>query len=98
MTKRGAVHGVAYTNGNEEESWTPVTGRRSKKPKRSVPLHLRLRAPPQIKSNLPPSDESDSDSDSDGSDVDLIPDQANVKYSIINGKPGLQINTKCTWS
>ena len=98
--KRGAVHGVTYTNGNEEEAWTPVVSRRSKKPKRSVPLHLLcLRAPPQVKSNLPSSDDSDSDGDSDGSDADLVvPDQANVKYSIINGKPGLQINTKCTRS
>jgi hypothetical protein len=98
--KRGAVHGVTYTIDNEEEAWTPVVGRRSKRPKRSVPLHLlRLRAPPQVKSNLPSSDESTCDSDSDCSDADLgIPDQASVKFSIIDGKPGLQVNTKCTRS
>ncbi len=65
--------------------------------KRSVPLHLlRLRAPPQVKSNLSSSDKSTCDSDSDCSDADLgIPDQASVRLSIIDGKPGLQVNTKC---
>jgi hypothetical protein len=56
--KRGAVHGITYTINNKEEAWTPVVGRRSKIPQRSVPLHLlHLRAPPQVKSNLPSSDE-----------------------------------------
>lgn len=67
---------------------------------RLLPLHLlRLRAPPQVKNNLPSSDESTRDSDSDCSDADLgIPGQASVKFTIIDGKPGLQGNTKCTRS
>ena len=52
-----------------------------------------------MKSILSPSNDSDSDGDSDSSDVDpVVPDQANIKYSIIDGKPGLQINIRCTRS
>ena len=54
----GEVHGVTYTTDDKEETWDPVVGRRSKTPKRSVPLH----APPcQVKQNLQSSDESTSD-------------------------------------
>ena len=94
--KRGTVHGVTYSIG-DKEGWTPVIGKRAK---RSVPLHLLcLRAPPHVKVALPPSDEStscDSD-DSDCSDL-VIPDHANVNFSIVDGKPGLQVSTRCTRS
>ena len=95
--KRGAVHGVTYSNG-DEEGWTPVIGKRAK---RSVPLHLlRLRAPPHVNATLPSSDESTSyDSDSDCSESYLnIPDHATVKFSAVHGKPGLQVITKRTRS
>ena len=71
-----------------------------RKKKRSVPLHLlRRRAPLHVKANLPSSDESSCESDSDCSDSGLvIPDHATVKFSIVDGKPGLQVNTRCTRS
>ena len=91
---RGDVHGVTYSIDDKEEAWTLVVGRRSKRPKRSVSLHLLcLKAPPQVKQNLPSSVENDCS----GADL-VIPDQANVKFSIIDGKPGLQVNTKYTKS
>ena len=90
--KRDAVHGVSYSIG-DKEGWTPVIGRR----KKTVPLHLLHRtAPPHVKVNLPSSDESSCESDSDCSDSSLvIPDHATVKFSIVDGKPGLQVNTRC---
>ena len=95
--KRGTVHGVTYSIG-DKEGWTPVIGKRAK---RSVPRHLlRRRAPPHVKAALPPSDEStscDSSDDSDCSDL-VIPDHANVNFSIVDGKPGLQVSTRCTRS
>ena len=49
-----------------------------------------------MKDNLPSSDES---TGSDCSDTELaIPDQASVEFSMVDGKPGLQIHTKCTRS
>ena len=98
--KRGTVHGVTYSIG-DREGWTPVIGKRAK---RSVPVHLlRLRAPPLVKAALPPSDEStsyDSDDSDCSADSDhlIIPDHATVNFSIVDGKPGLQVNTRCTKS
>ena len=68
--------------------------------KRSVSLHLlRCRAPPHVEVNLLSSDESSCESDSDCSDSSLvIPDHATVKFSIVDGKPGLQVNTRCASS
>ena len=93
---RDAVHGISYSIG-DEEGWTPVIGR---KEKRSVPLHLLCRrAPPHVEVYLPSSDESSCESDSDCSDSSLvIPDHATVKFSIVDGKPGLQVNTRCASS
>ena len=95
--KRGTFHGVTYSI-DDREGWTPVIGKRVK---RSVPVHsLRLRAPPHV---LPPSDKSTS-YDSDDSDCSTdsdhlaIPDHATVNFSTVDGKPGLQVNTRCTGS
>ena len=98
--KRGTVHGVTYSI-DDREGWTPVIGKRVKK---SVPVHpLRRRAPPHVKAALPPSDEStsyDSDDSDCSTDPDhlVIPDHATVNFSIVDGKPGLQVNTRCTRS
>lgn len=89
--KRGTVHGVTYSIG-DEEGWTPVIGKRAK---RSAPRHvLRLRAP-HVKDASPPTS-CDSD-DSNCSDL-VIPDHANVNFSIVDGKPGLHVSTRCTRS
>ena len=75
-----------------------------KRVKRSVPVHsLRLRAPPHVKAALPPSDKSTSyDSDDSDSSTDsdhlVIPDHATINFSTVDGKPGLQVNTRCTGS
>ena len=64
--------------------------------KRTVPLHLvRRRAPPDVEATLVSSSDSESDSDSSGASLS-IPDHATVKFSIGDGKPGLQVNTRNT--
>ena len=67
----------------------------------TLTLLLRLRAPPHVKANLPPSDAklstcgSESDCTDTQSDLD-IPDHASVNFFIFNGKPGLDITTRNT--
>ena len=94
--KRDGVQGVTYCTEEGDEGWTPV---RKKRVKRAVPLHLvRCRAPPHVRATLPSSsDSSDSEnaSNSDSSSANLaIPDHATVNYTIVDGKPGLQVNTR----
>ena len=72
---------------------------RRKRVKRAVPLHLvQCRAPPRVRATLPSSSDnsgSDSASDSHSPNANLvIPDHAAVNYSIVDGKPGLQVNTR----
>ena len=91
--KRDGMHGVSYCADGSEEGWTSVTGKRLK---RAVPLHLVLhhRAPPHdVRARLPP--DSESSGGNDCSDVELnIPDHANINFSVIDDKPGLQMNTR----
>ena len=92
--KRDGVHGVTYRTEDGDEGWTPV---RRKRVKKAVPLHLvHRRAPPHVRATLQSSsDDSESASDSDSSSTNLtIPDHAAVNYSIVDGKPGLQVNTR----
>ena len=88
--KRDAVHGVSYSIG-DAEGWTPVIGRK----KRSFPciflvvehlLALKLTWRPLVVKVIV----------TDSSLV--IPDHATVKFSIVDGKPGLQVNTRCASS
>ena len=91
--KRGGVHGVTYCTEEGDEGWTPVKRRRVK---RTVPLHLvRRRAPPHVKATLVSSSDSETDSDSSSTSL-TIPDHATVNFSIVDGKPGLQVNTRNT--
>ena len=56
---------------------------------------MHCRAPHHVEVNLPSSDESSCESDSDCSDSGLvIPDHATVKFSIVHGKPRLQVNIR----
>ena len=87
--------GVVYRTEEGNEGWTPVRGRR-RRAKRTVPLHLvRRRAPPDVKATLESSSDSESDSDSSSASLS-IPDHATVNFSVVDGKPGLQVNTRNT--
>ena len=86
--KREGVHGVVVRHCNNEQSWTPVYGRRRKR----IPLNeAQLRKiPPHCRRPRP----SDEDSSSE-SDVSLtIPEDANVNYTVVDGTPGLSITTR----
>ena len=91
--QRGEVQGVTYcTEG--DEGWTLVKARR--RVKITVPLHLvRHRAPPHVKATLVSSSDSETDSDSSSTSL-TFPDHATVNFSIVDGKPGLQVITRST--
>ena len=59
-------------------------------------IHMIIKSPPHVRATLPSSsDSSDSEnaSNSDSSSANLaIPDHATVSYTIVDGKPGLQVN------
>ena len=88
--KREGVHGVIVRHCNNEQTWTPVYGRRRKR----IPLNeAQLRKVPPHCRHPPPSDE-DSSSESD---IPLtIPEDANVNYTVVDGTPGLSIATRRT--
>ena len=88
--KREGVHGVVVRHRNNEQTWTPVYGRRRKR----IPLNeVQLRKiPPHCRH--PPSSDEDSSSESD---IPLtIPEDANVNYTVVYGIPGLSISTRRT--
>ena len=67
--------------------------RARRRSKRTVPLHLiRCRVRPHVKATLVFSSDSETDSDSSSTSL-TIPDHATVKFSIVDGKPGLQVIT-----
>ena len=86
--KREGVHGVVVRHCNNEQTWTPVYGRRRKR----IPLNeAQLRKIPPHCCRPPPSDE-DSSSESD---IPLtIPEDANVNYTVVDGTPGLSVTTR----
>lgn len=93
--KREGVHGVLVCDNKNKHKWTPVCRRRRKRVRlteaqlQRVPAHCR---PP------PP---SDIDTSSSGSEVPLnIPEDAKVKFSVVDGAPGLSIATNRihTWT
>ena len=77
------MHRVTYCT-EEGEGWTPVKARRRVK-----------RAPPHVKATLVSSSDSETDSDSSSTSL-TIPDHATVNFSIVDGKPGLQVITRNT--
>ena len=88
---REGVHGVLVHDERGEQKWTPVYGRRRKRVRlnevqlQRFPAHCR------------PSQLSDPETSSSDSDVPLtIPKDAEVKYSVIDGTPGLSIATNRT--
>ena len=90
--KRDDTHGVSYCDSSSKYQWTPVVGRRRKKTPlpnyvlQWLPLHCWQEL--QIVS---------SDSESSGSDQPLeIPEKASVKFTVYEGKPGLQVKTRNT--
>ena len=91
---RDGLPGVCYKDTENTASWTPVIGRRKKRPR--LPAYVLRKFPPdhplrQDQSNL--SSESGSEEDEEL----CIPQNANVCFNIMKGKPGLQIRTKNTY-
>ena len=86
--KREGVHGVMVRQ-HDKQMWTPVYGRRRKR----VPLSkFQMKKIPPHCRRLPPSSDSCSESD-----IPLtIPKHANVKFSVVDGIPGLIIATRKT--
>ena len=89
--KRDGVHGVLVHDKKGEQKWTPVCGRRRKRVRlnkvqlQRFPTHCR------------PSPPSATETSSSDLDVPLtIPKDAKVKYSVIDGTPGLSIATNRT--
>ena len=84
------MHGVVVQH-NNEQTWTPVYGRRRKR----IPLsEAQLkRIPPHCR---PPPNDDDSSSLSESETSLTIPDNASVNYVVVDGTPGLSIATKRT--
>ena len=92
--KRDGVHGVLVHDEKDQEEWTPVRGRRKKVRRSEVQLR-------RFPAHCRPTPLSDTDTSSSDSDVPLsIPNDAKVKYSVIDGTPGLSIATNRirTWT
>ena len=88
--KRGGVHGVVVQQHDNDQTWTPVCGKRRKR----IPLsEAQLRRIPPHCRRPPPSD----DDSSSESDIPLtIPENATVNYKVVDGTPGLSIATRKT--
>ena len=93
--KREGVHGVLACDEKNEQKWTPVYGRRRKRVRLSKAQLQRFPA------HCHPPPPNDTDSSSSSSEVSLdIPEDAKVKYSVVDGAPGLSIATNRirTWT
>ena len=87
--KRGGVHGVVVQQHDNDQTWTPVCGKRRKRTLSEAQLR---RIPPHCR--RPPLSEDDSSSESD---IPLtIPENATVNYKVVDGTPGLSIATRKT--
>ena len=90
--KRGGVHGVVVQQHDNNQTWTPVCGKRRKR----IPLsEAQLRRIPPPCRHPPPSDD-DSSSESDIPLTCTIPENATVNYKVVDGTPGLSIATRKT--
>jgi len=87
--KREDVHGVVVQHFNDEQTWTPVYGRRKR-----IPLNeAQLRKIPHHCRHPPPSDD---DSSSESDTPLTIPENATMNYKVVDGTPGLSITTRKT--
>ena len=96
---RDGQAGVRFEDSSNTSGWTPVVGRRKKRPQ--LPPCVLRRFPPNHPLRQPESHttrHSDSASSSEEEvDEDLvIPQTADVYFDVVEGTPGLQINTRNT--
>ena len=89
--KKGCVHGVSYCNNCGEAGWTPVVGRKRRRPQ-NLPQAFLRRLPPDVRKTYA----NDSDSDSDQDLNNLIPDHAAVTFCAVDDTPGLSVKTRST--
>ena len=85
--KKGCVHGVSYRNNCGEAGWTPVVGRKRRRPQ-NLPQAFLLPDARKAYAN----DDSDSDSDQDLNN--LIPDHTTVTFCAVDDTPGLSVKTR----
>ena len=88
---RDGVPGVCYQDTENTAGWTPVIGRRRKRPQ--LPSYVLRRFPPDHPLRRNQSNHS-SESDSETDEEICIPQNANVCFNIIDGVPSLQVTTK----
>ena len=87
--------GVRYTADSDETSeWTPVVGRRRKRPQ--LPSFVLRRFPPDHPIHQRHASHSDADTSSEEDEELTIPQSANVCFSVVDGTPGLHITTRNT--
>ena len=91
IESRDGVPGVCYLDTENTAGWTPVIGRRKKRPQ--LPSYVLHRFPPDHPLRRNQSNHS-SESDSETDEEICIPQNANVCFNIIDGVPGLQVMTK----
>ena len=86
---RDGVPGVSYQDTENTAGWTPVSGRRRKRPQ--LPPYVLRRFPPDH-----PLRRNQSNSDSETDEEICIPQNADtdVCFNILDGVPGLQVTTK----
>ena len=89
--KKGCVHGVSFNEESGETGWTPIVGKKRRRPK-NLPQAFLRRLPPDVHKSYA----NDSDSDSDQDLNDLIPDHAAITFCVVDDIPGLSIKTRST--
>ena len=87
--------GVRFEDSSNTSGWTPVVGRRKKRP--HLPPYVLRRFPPNhpLRQNHT-TRRSDSSSEEEVDEDLVIPQTADVYFDVVEGTPGLQINTRNT--
>jgi len=93
--KQEGVHGILVCDNKNKHKWTPVCRRRRKR------IRLTEAQLQRVPAHCCPPPPSDTDTSSSGSKVPLnIPEDAKVKFSVVDGAQGLSIATNRirTWT
>ena len=91
---RNGLPGVCYKDLGTTSSWTPVVGRRKKRPQ--LPPHILRRFPPDHPLRQPGRPNLGPESSSEEDEELVIPQNADVYFNVVKGIPGLQIRTRNT--
>ena len=94
---RDGQAGVRFEDSSNTSGWTPVVGRRKKRPQ--LPPCVLRRFPPNHplrQSHTTRHSDSASSSEEEVDEDLVIPQTADVYFDVVEGTPGLQINTRNT--